>query len=105
VQQEDAFLNLTIRQQLMFSARLRQSYPCSMDKIEALVDKVVETLALGFCQHMLISLASGGERKRCSIGSELVSDPSLLLMDEVSAFTLHSPTHVRQKWMALTFDL
>lgn len=83
VQQNDTFLNLTIREQLEFSARLRQSYPCSFDKITVLVNRVVDTLSLSTCQHLPILLASGGERKRCSIGSELLADPSLLLMDEV----------------------
>ena len=42
------------------------------------MDHVVNSL-IGDTQHKVLS---GGERKRCSIGVELVSDPSVILLDE-----------------------
>jgi len=48
---------------------------------------VIEELGLEQCQHTLIGselrkTISGGERKRTSIGVELITDPSLLVLDE-----------------------
>lgn len=51
------------------------------------MDYALKTLKLEKCQHTLIGNAmikgiSGGERKRTSIGVELVSDPFCILLDE-----------------------
>ena len=51
------------------------------------VDESIKTLKLQRCQHSLIGGTynkgiSGGERKRTSIGYELVSDPKCIMLDE-----------------------
>jgi len=51
------------------------------------VDDTINRLGLQECQHtriggVLIKGISGGERKRTSIGYELITDPKLLLCDE-----------------------
>jgi ABC-type multidrug transport system ATPase subunit len=48
---------------------------------------LLQELGLEKCQDTLIGdtnkkTISGGERKRCSIGVELVTDPSVVLLDE-----------------------
>lgn len=51
------------------------------------VDQVIDDLKLVKCQNTkiggpLVKGVSGGERKRCSIGVELITDPSLIFLDE-----------------------
>lgn len=52
-----------------------------------LVDDIISELALGkaagtYIGNALVRGVSGGERKRCNIGVELLSNPSLLFLDE-----------------------
>ena len=51
------------------------------------VEEIIDELGLKHCQHVqigsvLTKTISGGERKRVSIGVELVTDPSLIVLDE-----------------------
>lgn len=51
------------------------------------VDDIIQDLRLGKCQNTkiggpLIKGVSGGERKRTSIGVELITDPNLIFLDE-----------------------
>ncbi|XP_039687562.1 ABC transporter G family member 26 [Medicago truncatula] len=88
VTQEDIlFPQLTVEETLVFSAFLR--LPTSMTKQEkyAKVETTVKELGLERCRHTKIGGGylkgiSGGERKRTSIGYEILVDPSLLLLDE-----------------------
>jgi ABC-type multidrug transport system ATPase subunit len=56
-------------------------------QIERKIDDIVDRLSLKNCRdtiiggHMVKGL-SGGERKRTSIGYELITDPNFLLCDE-----------------------
>lgn len=55
--------------------------------IQQKVDQSLKRLGLEDCQHTLfggelIKGLSGGEKKRTSIGYELISNPSLVLLDE-----------------------
>ncbi|XP_072041015.1 uncharacterized protein [Amphiura filiformis] len=88
VLQEDIFFeNLTLRETLVFTACLR--LPSTMpyaDKLKK-VDDIVETLDLRKCLDTKIGSAmdrglSGGEKKRTNIGSELLNDPAILVLDE-----------------------
>uniref|UniRef100_A0A8B9JMP8 ABC transporter domain-containing protein n=1 Tax=Astyanax mexicanus TaxID=7994 RepID=A0A8B9JMP8_ASTMX len=89
VVQDDILMGtLTVRENLLFSANLRlprQQYSDS-DK-EKKVKNIIEQLGLEDCAHTKIGTeflrgVSGGERKRCSIGMELITSPSLLFLDE-----------------------
>ena len=46
------------------------------------VNHVIKTLRIEKCADTQILLVSGGERKRCNIGTELLTNPSILLLDE-----------------------
>lgn len=76
---------LTIREALNFCIKLRINLP--PDQRDALVDRTAKIL--GLTQHVAankkISELSGGQRKRVSIGIELLGKPSALFLDEPSS--------------------
>ncbi|CAJ2633648.1 unnamed protein product [Trifolium pratense] len=84
VPQEDVlFPQLTVEETLIFSAFLR--LPTNMTKQQkyARLENTIKDLGLERCRHTKIAGGiSGGERKRTSIGYEILVDPSLLLLDE-----------------------
>mmetsp|Transcript_14302 Transcript_14302/g.23624 ORF Transcript_14302/g.23624 Transcript_14302/m.23624 type:complete len:813 (-) Transcript_14302:454-2892(-) len=78
---------LTAREQLIYSARLRitdsHTYHQKLERVEEII------LALGLTKSAdtkvggtFVRGLSGGERRRLSIGLELVTGPSLLFLDE-----------------------
>lgn len=83
VLQQDVFLEeLTAREHLSFAAMLRKPKDMCQEEKMASVDKVMEDLAMtGFADTRIKNL-SGGERKRCSIGGELMADSRILVLDE-----------------------
>ena len=88
VQQEDIFYTqMTVRETLLFAARLRLPQSVSRAEKERRVDELIDTLGLRRAADTIIGDVrrrgiSGGERKRLSIGCELLSEPSLLFLDE-----------------------
>ena len=88
VMQDDAISpTSTPREALTFSASLRLGGGASKEKIKAMVDSMLKELGLENCADRmvggeLIKGISGGERKRTSVGVELVTDPSLVFLDE-----------------------
>ncbi|KAK2431999.1 ABC transporter G family member [Trifolium repens] len=84
VPQEDVlFPQLTVEETLIFSAFLRLPTNMSKQQKYARVENTIKDLGLERCRHTKIAGGiSGGERKRTSIGYEILVDPSLLLLDE-----------------------
>ena len=83
VLQEDIFYtNLTVRQQLYFTSNLRLPDSLSKEAKREIVNQVISTLRIEKCADTKILLISGGEKKRCNIGTELLTNPSILLLDE-----------------------
>jgi len=86
VQQDDVlFSHFTVREALQFTARLKLKV--SEEEQDRLVEKIIHDLGLTIQANSQIGdvrrkILSGGERKRASIGVELVSDPSIILLDE-----------------------
>ncbi len=74
---------LTVREALTFSARLRLTL--SRPEIDALVERTIERLGLAEHAEKRILMLSGGQRKRVSIGIELLAKPSVLFLDEPSS--------------------
>uniref|UniRef100_A0AAQ4PGF7 ABC transporter domain-containing protein n=1 Tax=Gasterosteus aculeatus aculeatus TaxID=481459 RepID=A0AAQ4PGF7_GASAC len=89
VVQDDILMGtLSVRENLLFSANLRldRRQHSSADKNNR-VDAIIRDLGLTDCADTKIGTeflrgVSGGERKRCSIGMELITSPSLLFLDE-----------------------
>lgn len=79
--------HLTVRETLVYCALLRlpRTIPVN-DKIRT-AESVMAELGLGKCEHTMVGNGfvrgvSGGERKRVSIGHEMLVSPSLLILDE-----------------------
>ncbi|KAH9545509.1 hypothetical protein CY35_12G051700 [Sphagnum magellanicum] len=88
VMQDDAlFPCLTTRETLMFSARLRLPGSMSYQEKAQRVDSLIQQLGLVSCADTYVGDqkirgVSGGERRRVSIGVDLIHDPSVLFLDE-----------------------
>eukprot|EP00347_Sterkiella_histriomuscorum_P011999 403370276 len=86
VQQDDVLLiTFTPRQLLTFAAQMRTNL--DKDMITKRVDNIIKRLRLHSCQNtyvggLLMKGLSGGEKKRTSIGYELITNPNLLILDE-----------------------
>lgn len=76
---------MTVKECLQFSAKLKLTGTLE-SKLDR-VDQIIKQLRLTKCQNVkiggpLIKGISGGERKRTSIGVELITDPYLIFLDE-----------------------
>ena len=87
VTQEDNLLPLlTVRETLMFMAKLRLR-ELGSEEIEERVERLMQELGLVHVADSFVGDEekrgiSGGERKRVSIGVEMIHDPPILLLDE-----------------------
>lgn len=76
---------LTVRECLTYSAKLRLPPDFSDAEIGRRVQDVIDTLHLTERADKSVKLLSGGQRKRVSLGLELLSKPSVLFVDEPTA--------------------
>ncbi|KAJ4789820.1 hypothetical protein LUZ62_041066 [Rhynchospora pubera] len=79
--------NLTVEENLWFSARCRLSADMSKADKVLVVERVIESLGLQAVRDSLVGTVekrgiSGGQRKRVNVGLEMVMEPSLLILDE-----------------------
>jgi ABC-type multidrug transport system ATPase subunit/ABC-type multidrug transport system permease subunit len=77
----------TVREALVFSARLRLDESIGWDRVTAIVDNALETVDLvGLAGNIVGDPGGAGlsveQRKRLSIAVELVANPSVVMMDE-----------------------
>lgn len=86
-QNDILYPHLTVTETLVFTALLR--LPDSLTKKEKIehAEHVINELGLNRCRNSMIGGPlfrgiSGGEKKRVSIGQEMLVNPSLLLLDE-----------------------
>lgn len=88
VMQQDVLLpTLTVRETLRYSADLRLPPPTSEAERRQVVEEVILELGLKECADTRIGNhqhkgCSGGEKRRTSIGVQLLSNPSVLFLDE-----------------------
>uniref|UniRef100_A0A0C9S664 TSA: Wollemia nobilis Ref_Wollemi_Transcript_15471_2810 transcribed RNA sequence n=1 Tax=Wollemia nobilis TaxID=56998 RepID=A0A0C9S664_9CONI len=88
VTQDDVlYPHLTVRETLVYAALLRLPRALSRQEKREHVDAIIGELGLTRCRNTIIGGpllrgVSGGERKRVSIGQEMLTNPSLLLLDE-----------------------
>lgn len=70
---------LTVEEVLRYSARLKLPDP---EQQRAGVERVLRELEMDHRRHARVKDLSGGQRKRVSIGVELIADPRILFLDE-----------------------
>ncbi len=74
--------DLTVEASLQYVAQLRLPRDVSEEQRRDLIDSTIETLGLSHVRKNRIHELSGGQRKRVSIGCELITRPSILYLDE-----------------------
>ncbi|KAK3267078.1 hypothetical protein CYMTET_24341 [Cymbomonas tetramitiformis] len=88
VPQDDTVLDdLTVLENIQFSAKLRLQPATTVQARHTLVLSVLEILGLTHIQNSCVGSVekrgiSGGQKKRVNIGVEMVADPSVLFLDE-----------------------
>jgi len=86
VPQEDiVHAELTVHEALRYSARLRLPASTPPLEIHKLIVQTMEQLGLRPHAIKSISRLSGGQRKRVSVGVELLAKPAVLFLDEPSS--------------------
>jgi len=92
VAQDDSLsFTATPREAIIFSAKLRLPRITTDEEIDDLADRMLDELGLKDCADTMIGGSlikgiSGGERKRTSVGVELVTKPSLVFLDGEKLF-------------------
>ena len=88
VPQDDNILpELTVRENLFHSARIRLPTSLTRNQLEEHIDLLLSCLQIKHIQDRLVGdiikpIISGGQRKRVSIGIELAAAPMVLILDE-----------------------
>ena len=88
VAQDDSLpVTATPREAIYFSAKLRLPRSTRDSQLQKLTERMITELGLTACADTmvggeLIKGISGGERKRTSVGVELVTKPALVFLDE-----------------------
>ncbi|XP_041063337.1 ATP-binding cassette sub-family G member 8 [Carcharodon carcharias] len=100
VRQDDRLLpNLTVRETLTFVAKLRLPKNFSEEQRNKRIEDVIAELRLRQCANTRVGNyftrgVSGGERRRVSIGVQLLWNPGILILDEptsgLDSFTAHN---------------
>lgn len=89
----------TVREAIEMSATLRLPKSVTKEERKTRVDGLIKLLNLSKCQNTIVGNSvikgvSGGERKRCAIAMELVTNPPIIFLDEptsgLDTFTAYS---------------
>lgn len=76
---------LPVAQALRYVARLRLPPDTSPAEIEQRIGHVLAEVEMAQHRDQIISSLSGGQRKRVSIGAELIAEPRLFFLDEATS--------------------
>jgi ABC-type multidrug transport system ATPase subunit len=79
-----AYEDLTVEENIESTIRLRAETE-SREEFEKLVDGVLNATGMDAIRDRQVKVLSGGQRRRLSLALELVTDPVLLLCDEVTS--------------------
>ena len=93
VHQDDCLMGtMTVKETILFAAHMRLPYTMSNSKKAQRAANAICLLGLKKCQDTIIGSSidgtrgvSGGERKRCAIATELLTNPSIVFLDEPSS--------------------
>ncbi len=87
VEQYDYHMPLfTVRETLIFHAKLRFEMNIEIEKLAEIVDDILVTLGLVTCRNTRVGShevkgISGGEKRRLSVGIQLLMNPAICLLD------------------------
>ncbi len=76
---------LTVSQAFDYAARLRLPADVTRAERKQQIQAVLQDLELREREHLRVNALSGGQRKRVSIGVELLTQPSLFFLDEATS--------------------
>ncbi|KAF2768920.1 putative ABC transporter [Teratosphaeria nubilosa] len=109
VPQDDIiFPDLTVRENILHSARIRLPSHWRDSRIQQHVDSLIACLQLSHVQHSRVGDAahpviSGGQRKRVNIGMELAAAPMAIFLDEpTSGLDASSSANIMQLIRAIS---
>ncbi|KAL7931407.1 P-loop containing nucleoside triphosphate hydrolase protein [Trichoderma chlorosporum] len=106
VEQEDALIgSLTVKETVVFAARLSLSKTISKKEAFKRVDDLITAFGLRNQEHTIVGTPikkglSGGQKKRLSVASRLVTNPKIIFLDEPtsgldSALSLEVCTYIK----------
>lgn len=81
-QSDIVYDNLTLYDMLLYTAKLRLPADTAAAERDGAITRAISMVELSEKRNSLIRSLSGGQRKRASIAVELLSDPSLIFLDE-----------------------
>jgi ABC-type multidrug transport system ATPase subunit len=90
VMQQDVLIpTLTVRETLLYAAELRLPPPTTSAERRQVVEDIILELGLKECANTRIGSnihkgCSGGEKRRTSLGVQMLANPSVLFLDEVT---------------------
>lgn len=90
VMQQDVLIpTLTVRETLLYAAELRLPPPTTSVERRQVVEDIILELGLKECANTRIGSnihkgCSGGEKRRTSLGVQMLANPSVLFLDEVT---------------------
>ncbi|KAF9377959.1 hypothetical protein CPC16_011549 [Podila verticillata] len=89
VRQDNNFFlsHLTVRETLQYTAELKMDHSLTKQQKHSKVEDIIDLLGLRECADVIIGNdavkgCSGGQRRRVSIGVQLVTEPACLFLDE-----------------------
>ncbi len=76
---------LPVGQALRYTAQLRLPGDTSSHEIDTRIDRVLAEVELESQHDQIVGQLSGGQRKRVSIGAELLAEPGVFFLDEATS--------------------
>ncbi len=76
---------LPVGQALRYAAQLRLPHDTSEGEIESRIERVLAEVEMEAQHDQIVGRLSGGQRKRVSIGLELLAEPGIFFLDEATS--------------------
>lgn len=74
--------HLTVKEAMLVAANLKLGKSVTLSEKKIVINEIIENLGLQTCIDINSAKLSGGQRKRLSIGLEMVNNPPVMFFDE-----------------------